>query len=160
MGTGSIFLMTDLHATPTASQAGQASSGAAYQLSVLLYSDDIATRDAVRLAVGRRPARDVEVRTWLECATAAAVIEAVETGKFDLLVLDGEASPAGGLGLCRQLKNEIFSCPPILVLIGRPQDAWLATWSRAEAVVPHPIDPVRLAEAVTDLLRPRVPATR
>jgi hypothetical protein len=45
------------------------------------------------------------------------------------------------------------------VLIGRPEDAWLATWSRAEAAVPHPIDPVRLAEAVTELLRPRVPAT-
>jgi hypothetical protein len=25
--------------------------------------------------------------------------------------------------------------------------------------VPHPIDPVGLAQAVTDLLRPRVPAT-
>jgi hypothetical protein len=46
----------------------------------------------------------------------------------------------------------------VLVLIGRPQDAWLATWSRAEAAVPHPIDPIRLADAVTELLRPRVPA--
>jgi hypothetical protein len=63
------------------------------------------------------------------------------------------------MGIAKQLKDEIYRCPPILVLIGRPQDAWLATWSRAEAAVPHPIDPVRLAEAVTALLRPRVPAT-
>src|SRR5450756_2143096 len=90
-GTGSIFLMTDSHATPTASRTEQASPGMPYQLSVLLYSNDIATRDAVRVAVGRRPARDVEVSDWLECATAAAVIEAVETGEYDLLVLDGEA---------------------------------------------------------------------
>jgi DNA-binding response OmpR family regulator len=68
----------------------------------------------VRLAVGRRPARDVEVTSWRECATAAAVIEAVETGEFDLLILDGEAAPTGGLGLCRQLKNEISDCPPVL----------------------------------------------
>jgi hypothetical protein len=63
------------------------------------------------------------------------------------------------MGIAKQLKDEIYRCPPILVLIGRPQDAWLATWSRAEAAVPHPLDPVRLAEAVTALLRPRVPAT-
>jgi DNA-binding response OmpR family regulator len=153
VGTGSIVTMTDLHAAPTASQAGQASPGAAYQLSVLLYSDDIATRDAVRVAVGRRPARDVEVSTWLECATAAAVIEAVETGEFDLLILDGEAAPTGGLGLCRQLKNEIFSCPPVLVLTGRPQDGWLAAWSQADLAVPHPLDPFAVAGAVAELGR-------
>jgi len=153
IGTGSIFLMTDSHATPTPSPTDQAAPTAPYQVSVLLYSDDIATRDAVRVAVGRRPARDVEVSTWLECATAAAVIEAVETGEFDLLVLDGEASPTGGLGLCRQLKNEIFSCPPVLVLTGRPQDGWLAAWSQAELAVPHPLDPIAVAAAVAELGR-------
>src|SRR3954447_10207423 len=98
-------------------------TGAVHQLSVLLFSDDIATRDAVRLGVGRRPARDVEVASWLECATPAAVMSEVENGRFDVLVLDGESSPIGGLGLAKQLKNEIFDCPPILVLTGRPQDA-------------------------------------
>jgi len=153
MGTGSIFLMTDSHATPMAPHADQAAPLAPYQVSVLLYSDDIATRDAVRVAVGRRPARDVEVSTWLECATAAAVIEAVETGEFDLLVLDGEAAPTGGLGLCRQLKSEIFDCPPVLVLTGRPQDGWLAAWSQADLAVPHPLDPIAVADAVAELGR-------
>jgi DNA-binding response OmpR family regulator len=153
IGTGSIFLMTDSQATPTGSHTDQASPATPYQLSVLLYSDDIVTRDAVRVAVGRRPARDVEVSNWLECATAAAVIEAVETGDFDLLVLDGEAAPTGGLGLCRQLKNEIFSCPPVLVLTGRPQDGWLAAWSQADLAVPHPLDPIAVAEAVATLGR-------
>ena len=88
------------------------------------------------------------------------LLDAMYAVSTPLAILDGEAVPAGGMGIARQLKDEIYRCPPILVLIGRPQDAWLATWSRAEAVVPHPIDPVRLAEAVTDLLRPRVPATR
>jgi DNA-binding response OmpR family regulator len=119
----------------------------------LLYSDDIATRDAVRVAVGRRPARDVEVSGWRECATSPAVVEAVESGEFNLLILDGEAAPFGGLGLCRQLKNEIFDCPPVLVLTGRPQDGWLAAWSQADLVVPHPLDPIALADAVAELGR-------
>ena len=122
-------------------------------MSILLYSDDIATRDSVRVSVGRRPARDVEVPSWRECATAAAVVEAVESGEFDLLILDGEATPFGGLGLCRQLKNEIFNCPPVLVLTGRPQDSWLAAWSQAELAVPHPLDPIALAGAVAELGR-------
>jgi DNA-binding response OmpR family regulator len=153
LGTGNIFPMTDSQGTPRASSTHQDSSGASHQLTVLLYSDDIGTRDAVRLAVGRRPARDVEVTTWLECATAAAVIEAVETGEFDVLVLDGEAAQTGGLGLCRQLKNEISNCPPVLVLTGRPQDGWLAAWSQADLAVPHPLDPFAVAGAVAELGR-------
>jgi DNA-binding response OmpR family regulator len=143
--------MTASHAT--SADIGPAGAPPARQISVLLYSDDRTTRDAVRVNVGRRPARDVEVASWRECATAAAVIEAVEAGAFDLLILDGEAAPVGGLGLCRQLKSEIFECPPILVLTGRPQDGWLATWSLADLAVPHPLDPIALAAAVAELGR-------
>ena len=70
-----------------------------------------------------------------------------------LVILDGEASPVGGMGIAKQLKDEITDCPPVLVLTGRADDAWLANWSRAEAAVPHPIDPIRLGEAVVGLLR-------
>lgn len=132
---------------------GESTGNAPRSVRILLYSDDSATRDAVRLGVGRRPAKDVEVASWLEVATPAAAVAAVETGQFDVLVLDGEASPIGGLGLAKQLKNEIFDCPRILVLIGRPQDGWLAAWSQADLVLPHPIDPVALARAVADLAR-------
>ena len=44
--------------------------------------------------------------------------------------------------------------PPILVLTGRRDDAWLATWSRADGVVAHPIDPLRLPDTVAAMLRP------
>jgi DNA-binding response OmpR family regulator len=131
-------------------------STATTQVRVLLYSDDVTTRDAVRLAVGRRPAKDVEVTRWLECATQDAVVAAADAGGIDVFVLDGEATPMGGMGLCRQLKNEIHTCPPVLVLTGRPQDGWLAAWSQADLVVPHPLDPVALAGAVAALARARV----
>jgi hypothetical protein len=41
------------------------------------------------------------------------------------------------------------------LLIGRPDDAWLATWSRADGAVSHPVDPMRLPAAVARLLRPQ-----
>jgi len=126
---------------------------------VLVYSDDANTREQVRLAVGRRPAADLPPVQYVECATMPAVITELEKGGIDVLVLDGEANPAGGLGVCRQVKDEIFHCPPVLVLIGRPQDAWLATWSRADAAVTHPVDPVSLSDTLTTLLRRRIEPT-
>lgn len=125
-------------------------------LKVLLYSDDVETRSAVRLAVGRRPAPDVPRVEWIECATEPAVIEHMDAGGIDVAILDGEAAPAGGMGVCRQLKHEIYRCPPVLLLTGRPQDAWLAAWSLADAAVPHPLDPVAVAEALADLARRRL----
>ena len=112
--------------------ADRAADAGPRALSVLLYSDDYTTRDSVRAGLGRRPSRDLEITSWRECATAAAVIEAVEAERFDVLILDGEATPVGGMGLTRQLKNEIFECPPVLLLTGRPQDVW------------QPLDPIAL----------------
>jgi DNA-binding response OmpR family regulator len=124
-------------------------------MTVLVYSDDALTREKVRLAVGRRPAVDVPRVTWIECATEPAVIAALDAGGVDVAILDGEAVPAGGMGICRQIKDEIYRAPPVLVLIGRPQDAWLAAWSRADDVVAHPLDPVAVADAVAGLMRQR-----
>jgi len=128
-------------------------------MTVLVYSDDITTRERIRLAVGRRPATDVPKIEYVECATQRAVIETVDRGGIDVLVLDGEAVPTGGMGICRQLKDEIYNCPPILILTGRRDDAWLASWSRADAAVPHPIDGLTLAPAVAELMRHRLART-
>ena len=127
-------------------------------LNVLVYSDDRSTREQVRLALGRRPAADLPEIQYLECATSPAVVKALDahakgSARLDLVVLDGEAVPLGGMGLCRQLKDEIYGCPPVLVLIGRPQDSWLAVWSRADAAIAAPVDPIALAETASTLLR-------
>ncbi|MGB5112381.1 MAG: hypothetical protein WBO08_12535 [Mycobacterium sp.] len=124
------------------------------QLRILVYSSNNRTREQVRSALGRRIHPDLPELSYREVATAPVVVEQVAGGGFDLVILDGEATPTGGMGLAKQLKDEIEVCPPILVLTGRPDDAWLANWSRAEAAVPHPIDPIRLGEAVAHLLRP------
>jgi len=123
---------------------------------VLLYSDHPQTREAVLLGVGSRAAKDLPRIEWLEVATPPVVVSRAESEHFDLLVLDGEAGKAGGMGLCRQLKDEVFRCPPVLVLVGRREDMWLASWSDADAVLARPLDPLELQETVARLLR--VPA--
>ncbi|MEV5980078.1 hypothetical protein [Streptomyces sp. NPDC052114] len=123
---------------------------------VLVYSDNASTREQVRLATGRRPASDVPPVEFVECATLPAVLKELDQGGIDICVLDGEAVPAGGMGVCRQIKDEVFQAPPVLLLMGRPQDAWLATWSRAEAAVTLPVEPVEFADALAGLLRTRL----
>ena len=127
-------------------------------MKVVVYSHDADTRARIRLAIGRRPAADVPEAEIIEVATHAALIRLLDAGASggaEVMVLDGEAQPAGGMGVCRQAKDEIYDCPPVLLIIGRPDDGWLATWSRADAVVSHPIDPVALAQALAGLMRQR-----
>jgi DNA-binding response OmpR family regulator len=124
-------------------------------LRVLLYSDHVEAREQVRRAVGSVVAADLPPVEWLEVATALAAVDAVEAGGLDLLVLDGESGKVGGMALARQFKDEIFRCPPVLLLTGRPQDAWLAAWSAADATVCRPLDPFELQKAVAGLLRGR-----
>jgi DNA-binding response OmpR family regulator len=124
---------------------------------VLVYATDPVVRDQVRLAIGRSPAAGVDDVTFLDAEDGGQVVRACDEGLPDLMVLDGEAWPTGGLGLCRQLRAELTVCPPAVVLIGRRDDRWLGEWSGAEAVLMHPIDAGELASAVVRLLT-RTPA--
>jgi DNA-binding response OmpR family regulator len=128
----------------------------AHRASVLVYSNSAEVRARVRMAVGRRPAPDVAAIDWVECATNADVIAQLDEGGLDVIILDGEAQPTGGMGLARQFKYEIDDCPQIVVLIARPQDGWLASWSLADAVIHSPVDPIEAAAVVAEQLRRRV----
>lgn len=135
--------MTDLTTTADAPLATST-------VKVLLYSDDRNVRETVRMAVGSTIAgATIE---WMETATHDGTIIAVDANRFDLLILDGEAAKSGGMGLCRQIKHEIYDAPKMLLLVGRPGDAWLATWSEADAAVSHPLDPEAVREAVAETL--------
>ena len=138
-GVGSICTVPDAPTVPA--------------LRILVYSNNAKTREKVILALGKRLHPDLPEVSYIEVATEPMVIRQVDAGGIDLAILDGEASPAGGMGVAKQLKDEVAQCPPIVVLTGRADDAWLASWSRAEAAVPHPIDPVLLGRTVLELLR-------
>lgn len=124
-------------------------------MNVLVYSNSAPVRAQVRTAVGRRPAPDTGRIEWVECASNADVVRELDEGAIDLAILDGEAQPTGGMGLARQFKYELDDCPPIIVLIARRQDGWLASWSLADAVINTPIDPVESAAVVAEQIRRR-----
>jgi hypothetical protein len=98
------------------------SSSETSKIRVVIYSHDSAVRAAVISALGRKIAADLPAHEILEFATAPALRVFVDrpdlAGKFkaDLFILDGEAVPEGGMGVARQLKDEVFNCPPVLLL--------------------------------------------
>jgi DNA-binding response OmpR family regulator len=121
---------------------------------VLLYSDDPEVRDRMRQAIGRRPAADLDVR-FVEATNQGEVVRLVDAGGVDLVMLDGEAAPSGGLGIARQLKDEITDCPPTCVVIARSADRWLAAYARVDATLTHPLDPMTTGQTVAGMLRNR-----
>ncbi|HVV75862.1 MAG TPA: hypothetical protein VHC43_07485 [Mycobacteriales bacterium] len=137
----------------------QEASAEPRRLNVLVYASSPDTRDRVIRALGEHPEPAVTIDA-IAIDNQEAAIARLDAGGVDLAILDGEAAPSGGMGLARQIKDEIDDPPPVVLLVARRDDAWLATWSRAEAVVPHPVDPVTLANAVTSLIegRSEVPA--
>jgi len=121
---------------------------------VLLYSDDPAVRDRMRLAIGPRPAADLKVEfvdatTWEDCRRL------LDDYEIDLMVLDGEAAPAGGLGIARQTKDEYLTPPPTCVVIARAADRWLAAFAQVDATLLAPLDPVTTGQTIAGLLRGR-----
>jgi DNA-binding response OmpR family regulator len=121
---------------------------------VLLYSDDVAVRDRIRLAIGPRPAADlsiefVDAATWEDCRNL------LDTYEIDLMILDGEAAPAGGLGIARQTKDEYADPPPTCVVIARAADRWLAAFAQVDATLVYPLDPVTTGQTIAAMLRAR-----
>ena len=134
--------------TMSVGQPGPSGQVAGAAPRILIYSDDYTVREQVRLAVGPRLRAGSAEIIWHEVATYDTIVDATDIQSFDLLVLDGEADKAGGMGVCRQLKNEIYECPPVLLITGRPDDAWLASWSLADSVISRPIDPIEMQRVI------------
>ncbi|MEI6648260.1 MAG: hypothetical protein WCO08_01325 [Actinomycetes bacterium] len=124
---------------------------------ILIYSDDQSVRASLISALGSQVATDLPAHTIMEIATGPALRAYVDAkNPVSLFILDGEAVPEGGMGIARQLKDEVYNCPPVLLITGRVQDGWLASWSRAEDTLMHPIDPFIVAEKAAGLLRSRL----
>jgi DNA-binding response OmpR family regulator len=121
---------------------------------VLLYSDDLAVRDRIRMAIGPRPAADlaiefVDASTWEECRLV------LDKYEVDLMILDGEAAPAGGMGVARQTKDEYADPPPTCVVLARAADRWLAAFAQVDGTLQYPLDPVTTGQTVAAMLRAR-----
>lgn len=119
---------------------------------VLLYSSKPEVRDRMRLAVGTRPAADLTVE-FTDAASYEECLRLVDEYEIDLMLLDGEASPAGGIGIARQIKDDREDAPPTCVVIARAADRWLAASAEVDATLMHPLDPVTTGRQVAELLR-------
>ena len=80
---------------------------------VLLYSDDVTTRDAVRLGVGRRPGARRRGRV-LAGGAPPPLPSSRRSKRGARPARPGRRGrhPSAGWACAKQLKNEIFDCPP------------------------------------------------
>ena len=128
-------------------------------MKVVVYSHDADVRAQIRLAIGRRPAMDVPDAEIIEVATEPALFRLLDAGGADVMVLDGEAQPAGGMGVCRQAKDEIYDCPPVLLIIGRARRRLAGHLVAGRRRDQPPDRPVALARELAGLMRERAAVT-
>jgi DNA-binding response OmpR family regulator len=117
---------------------------------VLIASDAAWVRDDVEVVLS---GPDVTVR---HVTAGTAVLPAVEERVPDLVVLDLQIGNMGGMatGLDLRLEEGAGRLPhiPILMLLDRRPDVFLARRSEADGWLVKPLDPIRLRRAITALL--------
>jgi DNA-binding response OmpR family regulator len=117
---------------------------------VLVVSDAPWVREEVRSVI---LAPDVQVE---EITQGAAVRQAVEDDAPDLVILDLQIGNMGGMAVCLDLRLEEgggrLPHVPVLMLLDRRADVFLARRSDAEGWLVKPLDPIRLGKAVRALL--------
>jgi len=89
---------------------------------LLVYSHRPEVRERIITAIGRRPAPDVGRVDYLECSGVHEVIMAIDAQAADIVILDGEAQPTGGMGISRQIHQEAAVIPPIVLVVRRADE--------------------------------------
>ena len=129
---------------------------------ILVASDTPTVRAEVAAVVGQPDVAVVEVHT------GQAVPAAVHDHEPALLVVDLQMGSMGGMAVCLELRLEesYGNLPhvPVLMLLDRRADVFLARRSGAEGFIVKPLDPMRIRRATAgpsgrgDLPRRVVPA--
>jgi DNA-binding response OmpR family regulator len=117
---------------------------------ILVASDAPSVRAEIAAIAGRP---DLEIR---EARSGPEVLVAVAEETPDLLVVDLQMGNMGGMAVCLELRLEEsygnLGHVPVLMLLDRRPDVFVARRSGAEGWVVKPLDPIRLRRAVTSLL--------
>jgi DNA-binding response OmpR family regulator len=116
---------------------------------IVVASDAPSVRADVVAVVGE-PGTDI-----IEVDTGQAVAPAVDEHEPDLVIVDLQMGSMGGMAVCLELRLEesYGNLPhvPVLMLLDRRPDVFLAKRSGAEGWIVKPLDPIRLRKATTAL---------
>ena len=116
---------------------------------VLIATDSTSVSNDVRSVLGP----DTTVR---EVTRGAQVVLEVHKQAPDLAILDLQIGKMGGMATCLDLHLEEgagrLPHVPVLILLDRRADVFLARRSHAEGWVVKPLDPMRLSRAIRTLL--------
>ena len=117
---------------------------------ILIASDSREVQDEVRAVLS---SREHSVRT---VTTGPAVIAAVAERTPDLLVCDFQIGNMGGMAITLELRGEEsggrLDHVPVLLLVDRRPDVFLARRSEADGFLVKPLDPIRVRRAITAVL--------
>jgi DNA-binding response OmpR family regulator len=117
----------------------------------------VAEKDPIELNAlrGALEAPDCEVLTATD---GAVVVKLAEQHEPHAVVVAASLGRMGGFAVSRELKTmaeqERIREPWVVVLIEREADAWLAGWSRCDAWLVKPADPVDVADLVREKVTP------
>ncbi len=117
---------------------------------IVVASDAPSVRADVVAVVGDP---DTEI---IEVDSGHAVAPAVDEHEPDLVIVDLQMGSMGGMAVCLELRLEesYGNLPhvPVLMLLDRRPDVFLAKRSGAEGWIVKPLDPIRLRKATTALV--------
>ena len=117
---------------------------------IVIVSDAASVRDEVRSAVTDP---DTTVR---EISTGKQLLPAVQEQVPDLAVVDLQIGNMGGMAACLDLRLEEgadrLPHVPVLMLLDRRPDVFLARRSQADGWLVKPLDPLRVRKAMQALL--------
>jgi len=117
---------------------------------VLIAADSKGVRDEVRSVLGTR---EYTVR---EVTSGPFVVAAVKEHTPDLLVCDFQIGNMGGMAITLELRTEEsggrLDHVPVLLLLDRRPDVFMARRSEADGFLVKPLDPIRLRRAIASIL--------
>lgn len=123
---------------------------------VLVLSDEEGVR--LRVTSGLRVRGGVDV---VEATTALEAHRAVDEDGFDVLVLDGDLEPEGGFSVLYEIRQAGLlrgvETAPAVMLLGREQDRWLASWAGANRALQKPVDPFEVTRVLEEVLGQAAP---
>ncbi len=121
------------------------------QVRTVLVASDAPSVRAEVTAIASRP--DIQIE---EARSGPAVLAKVAEALPDLVVVDLQMGNMGGMAVCLELRLEEsydnLDHIPVLMLLDRRADVFLARRSGAEGWVVKPLDPIRLRRAISSLL--------